>query len=195
MRSLKGRGWVEGVRAGVDRQREGAANGVNGSQVGAEPLAGKGSALQGHSAPETDAADVPGAWTAAGPGGRTHTRARRPLFSGSDEDEEDGAAGHAQLWDDKEGRLQASSSGERGSGSSDGGSDGVGVGVDGAPAGRLGSPHGVSEPCALEAAGPHVQAFEQRYPSFGRGLVDRLMALEDAGVRCGAGRAGGRAGG
>lgn len=29
-----------------------------------------------------------------------------------------------------------------------------------------------------------VEAFERRYPAHGRGLVERLMALEDAGYRC-----------
>ncbi|KAF5831571.1 hypothetical protein DUNSADRAFT_12951, partial [Dunaliella salina] len=39
--------------------------------------------------------------------------------------------------------------------------------------------------------GAHAEAFERKYPAHGRGLVDRLMALEDAGISWASNREGG----
>lgn len=61
-------------------------------------------------------------------------------------------------------------------------------------AARDASVSGVSEVEGFESAnadafaqqqlGARAEAFARKYPAYGRGLVDRLMALEDAGIRC-----------
>jgi len=104
-------------------------------------------------------------------------RARRPLFAGGagaeGEDEESAGEGSNR---DLSGGAGVEEEGEASTGVER--EVGAGDGTSGFAAAAAAAVGGRGE-------GAYIEAFERKYPGHGQGLVERLMALEDAGIRCG----------